>query len=270
MPELMLTSFSKNSSLSRTLARPGHNKNLLQANRDAVTLLGLGNDATFDMKGQVLRQLRLSQNLDPAVLATEACISVAQLYEIEKGVDSLFYSDNLRQQAARRVAQLLGIDWDHIDDSFEGLQTATNVVSLQRNSVIRGVNPAVPPTALSSSTGPHSSTSPAPSPIDIAVNSHISLNEAASMPHIKTSPAAQTTFALGLSTPSADSQATDEPEVKRIEQPSTPVRSGRGLWWLITAIGLASASFFVAEQEGFVRQYWPEFYEFLRKVQHFV
>jgi hypothetical protein len=36
------------------------------------------------------------------------------------------------------------------------------------------------------------------------------------MPHGKTSPAAQTTFALGLSTPSADSQAADEPEVKRL------------------------------------------------------
>eukprot|EP01034_Spumella_vulgaris_P024249 gene24249-30568_t len=250
MPELMLTSFSKNSPLSRTLARPGHNKNLLQANRDAVTLLGLGNDPTFDMKGQVLRQLRLTQNLDPAVLATEACISVAQLYEIEKGVDSLFYSDNLRQQAARRVAQLLGIDWDHIDESFEVLQTAHNVVTLQRSTLVRGVTPAVPPTALSATNAPNSSIPPAPSPIDIAVNSHNSLNEASTMPHGKTSPAAQTTFALGLSTPSADSQAVDEPEVKRIEQPSAHVRSGRGLWWLMTAIGLTAASFYVAEKEA--------------------
>ncbi len=90
------------------------------------------------------------------------------------------------------------------------------------------------------------------------------------MPHGKTSPAAQTTFALGLSTPSADSQAADEPEVKRIEQPSAQVRSGRGLWWLMTAVGLTAASFYVAEKEGFVRQYWPEFYQFLRNVQQIV
>lgn len=270
MPELMLTSFSKNSSLSRTLARPGHNKNLLQANRDAVTLLGLGNDPTFDMKGQVLRQLRLIQNLDPALLATEACISVAQLYEIEKGVDSLFYSDNLRQQAARRVAQLLGIDWDHIDESFERMQTATNVVTLQRSTITRGVNPAVLSPGLSCVNVPNSLISPAPSPIDIAVNSHISLNEATTTPHVKTTPAVQTTFALGLSTPSADSLTTEEAEIKRIEQPGAQARSGRALWWTISAFGLAAASFYVAEQEGFVRQYWPEFYQFLSKVQHVI
>jgi hypothetical protein len=267
MPELMLTSFSKNSSLSRTLARPGHNKNLLQANRDAVTLLGLGNDATFDMKGQILRQLRLTQNLDPAVLATEACISVAQLYEIEKGVDSLFYSDNLRQQAARRIAQLLGIDWDHIDESFGGMQTASNVVTLQRSTVVRGINPTTSNSFVSAAAAPTTANSPAPSPIDIAVNSHITLSEASTMPPVKTTPASQTTFALGLSTPSADSELSVESEVNRIEPTSPEIRSGHGLWWLITAIGLAAISFYVAEQEGYVRQYWPDFYHLLRNIQ---
>ncbi|WP_090140496.1 RodZ family helix-turn-helix domain-containing protein [Limnohabitans sp. DM1] len=267
MPELMLTSFSKNSSLSRTLARPGHNKNLLQANRDAVILLGQGNDSSSDMKGQVLRQLRLTQNLDPAVLATEACISVAQLYEIEKGVDSLFYSDNLRQQAARRIAQLLGIDWNHIDERCAGLQTATNVVTLQRSTVVRGINANASTTVLSSSSAPNTAILPAPSPIDIAVNSHISLSEAATMPPVKTAPASQTTFALGLSTPSADSQPSDESGFKSTEQTLPEARSGRVLWWLITAIGLSAISFYVAEQEGYVRQYWPEFYHLLRTVQ---
>ena len=267
MPELMLTSFSKNSSLSRTLARPGHNKNLLQANRDAVTLLGLGNDPTFDMKGQVLRQLRLTQNLDPALLATEACISVAQLYEIEKGVDSLFYSDNLRQQAARRIAQLLGIDWDQIDESFAGMQTATNVVTLQRSTVVRGINPTTTNSVVAAAFAPTTSNLPAPSPIEIAVNSHISISEASTLPPVKATPASQTTFALGLSTPSADSQPSDASEVKRIQQTPPEVRSGRGLLWFITVIGLAAISFYVAEQEGYVRQYWPDFYHLLHNIQ---
>jgi hypothetical protein len=268
MPELMLTSFSKNSSLSRTLARPGYNKNLLQANLDAVTLLGQGTESSTDMKGQVLRQLRLIQSLDPAVLATEACISVAQLYEIEKGIDHLFYSDTLRQQAARRVAQLLGIDWDLIDESHLNIQTATNVVSLQRGPVVRGFAPAFQNTPVS----PSLTLAPvaAPSPIDIAVNSHLANLEPSAMAPstpMATSVATPTTFALGLSTPSADSELTEQPEEKLLSTSVDKTNSGHSLWWLLTLVGLAAAGFFVAEQEGYVRQYWPEFYQWLRQVQ---
>ncbi|WP_146187753.1 RodZ family helix-turn-helix domain-containing protein [Limnohabitans sp. T6-5] len=235
---------------------------MLQANRDALALLGLGNETTTDLKGQVLRQMRLAQNLDPAVLATEACISLAQLYEIEKGIDSLFYSDTLRQQAARRVSQLLSIDWDQIDESDLGIQTATNVVSLQRGTVVRGLIPAVtaptPTLTLAAS--------PAASPIDIAVNSHNANEGAARMAPAHLPASAPTTFALGLSTPSADTAPTEPTENVPVSAQANVTASSHTIWWLLGLICVAAASFFVAEQEGYVRQYWPEYYQLISQL----
>ena len=262
MPELMLTSFSKNSSLSRTLARPGHNKNLLQANRDAISLLGLGQEPTSDLKGQVLRQLRCSQNLDPAVLATEACISLAQLYEIEKGVDSLFYSDTLRQQAARRVSQLLGIEWDLIDETDLGIQTATNVVSLQRGPVARSVANAV--SAMPAVTLP---ATPTISAAPLALNSHL-INEEAShtTPTTSATTVAHATFALGLSTPSVETESSETLEPV-VDAPVVKASSRSGLMWLVGLLCVTGAAFFVAEQEGYVRQYWPDYYKLIGHLQ---
>lgn len=90
-------------------------RSLLQANQS----LAIGNSdvwtqASTDAHGRVLQQLRLSQKKDPCLLATEACLSMAQLHALEAGTDGLFYSPSLRLTAARRVARLLGVEWDDI------------------------------------------------------------------------------------------------------------------------------------------------------------
>jgi hypothetical protein len=74
--------------------------------------LGWGTDESQDPKGCVLRQLRLDSNEDPASLATRACVSVKQLFALEKGLPQPFPSETLRRQAGRKVAQILGVDWD--------------------------------------------------------------------------------------------------------------------------------------------------------------
>ena len=93
---------------------------LLAANRQAQVRLGLQEDAIgpsgpANARGQALRQLRLQQKRDPALLATQACISLRQLYQLENGDSSLFYSVGLRNQAGRRIAALLGACWDQLD-----------------------------------------------------------------------------------------------------------------------------------------------------------
>ncbi|MGV0959175.1 MAG: PriCT-2 domain-containing protein [Limnohabitans sp.] len=84
----------------------------------------------------MLRQLRIQLGVDPSLLATNACISLSQLYELEDGGDARFYSASLRRQAGRRVARLLGADWDRMpkEDSRNAIH-ASNVVPLQRPHV---------------------------------------------------------------------------------------------------------------------------------------
>lgn len=69
-----------------------------------------------DPRGRQLRQLRQQHNMDPATLASQACLSLRQLEQLETGADSLFYSPGLRNQAGRRVATILGTDWDRLGD----------------------------------------------------------------------------------------------------------------------------------------------------------
>ncbi|MFY7871541.1 MAG: helix-turn-helix domain-containing protein [Limnohabitans sp.] len=102
----------------RKTLRPGnqlHQRRWLeQANQTSLELNGLQEQPSKDPHGQILRQLRQSQHRSPSDIATLACISLGQLYELETGGNRLFYSDALRQQAARRVAQLLNSRWEDI------------------------------------------------------------------------------------------------------------------------------------------------------------
>jgi hypothetical protein len=102
----------------RKLLRPAnklHQRRWLeQANQVSLELSGNQVQQSADPHGQVLRHMRQSQHRPPSEVATLACISLGQLYELETGGQRLFYSEALRQQAARRVAQLLGTDWDAI------------------------------------------------------------------------------------------------------------------------------------------------------------
>lgn len=87
---------------------------LSQANQEALLLLGPQLQKVSDPHGQCLREARVKQGRNPAELATQACISLAQLYELESGTTALFYTQDFATQAKRRVAQLLGEDWDAI------------------------------------------------------------------------------------------------------------------------------------------------------------
>lgn len=136
MHDLKLSSLGKPPALARQSAVPGQARTLQNANRNALELLGHAVDTTGDPRGRHLRQLRLQQGIDPSLLATQACMSLPQLYELENGGNSRFYSDSLRRQAGRRVAHLLGTDWDALEVAQDRLvQSTSNVVHLQRNPV---------------------------------------------------------------------------------------------------------------------------------------
>lgn len=89
-------------------------RNLSNANKNSQTFIGLQNTETDDPSGCVLRKLRIQQGLDAAVVASNACITVWQLYELETGKDTLFYTPVLRTRAAQRVASFLKSDWTDI------------------------------------------------------------------------------------------------------------------------------------------------------------
>jgi hypothetical protein len=71
----------------------------------------------------VLRKLRIQQGLDPSVVASHACISVWQLYELETGKNTLFYTPGLRTRAAERVASFLNSNWADICEGRVSVKT---------------------------------------------------------------------------------------------------------------------------------------------------
>lgn len=135
MPDLKFNHLARSPTPNRQNGALGQARTLETANRQALRHLGWPIESTGDPKGRVLRQLRLHQGIDPAWLATEACMSLSQLYELEDGAKSRFYSDSLRRQAGRRIAHLLGTNWDRlpIEDPIK-IINASNVVPLQRSS----------------------------------------------------------------------------------------------------------------------------------------
>lgn len=136
MQILKPTSFGKTLVLLKSQPAPGQIKSLLNANRMALDHLGQGTSTTSDVKGGVLRSIRLSNGIDPAVLATQACISLAQLYAIESGEDGPFYSPFLRELTARRVAHLLHADWNNLSAQHETIHSFSNVYQLQRTPAL--------------------------------------------------------------------------------------------------------------------------------------
>lgn len=131
MQELKFMPFNRTSCLSRNLSRPGENESLLHANRSFAARMDQFTEVSEDPKGRLIRNLRLHLELDPAELATQACISVAQLYEIEQGLSTRFYSSSLRDQAAKRVAKLLNADWDKLENAAFASKPLNKVVQLQ-------------------------------------------------------------------------------------------------------------------------------------------
>lgn len=62
------------------------------------------------VRGELLREWRISQRWEVATLATRSNLSVAQILQLEGGGDSLFYTPAIKESAARKVARLLGGD----------------------------------------------------------------------------------------------------------------------------------------------------------------
>jgi hypothetical protein len=146
MPDLKTQPPVRQSALVRQGGGPGQTRTLQTANKEALNHLGLPSDTPGDPKGRVLRLLRLQSGIDPSLLATQACMSLSQLYELEDGGNSRFYSDSLRRQAGRRVARLLGADWDHMElEERNFSHIASNVVPLQRPGTITVPPPVVEP-----------------------------------------------------------------------------------------------------------------------------
>lgn len=64
------------------------------------------------VRGELLREWRLANNMETSVLARKAILSQGQILQIESGEMSLFYSQAIQEKAARKVALLLGGDPD--------------------------------------------------------------------------------------------------------------------------------------------------------------
>lgn len=77
-------------------------------------VLGMFNPASNRVRGELLREWRFSQNWDVTDLARRANLSIGQIQQLETGGTSLFYSAAIRENAARKVAILLGADPDAV------------------------------------------------------------------------------------------------------------------------------------------------------------
>ncbi len=235
MQELKFMPFNRTSSLSRSPSRPGQNESLLHANRSSAAHMDQFAETSEDPKGRLIRTLRLSLELDPAELATQACISVAQLYEIEQGLSTRFYSHSLREQAARRVAKLLNSDWDTIEESALSFKANNKVVQLQWPL---GTKPSAP---LGS------------------VDKHL-VNDPLHM----TAPSPDQPIALTLSTPCIDQELLPlQNEYGASQRPAESARKGNGFIWgslvllLGTLMGYALAEWSPYELVWPTKLVWP-------------
>ena len=229
MQDLRFAPFNSTSSLARSPSRPGRNESLLMANRASLALLGQGSEVTTDPKGKVLRQLRLNAGLDPSELATRACISLAQLYEIEMGLTTRFYSTSLREQAAKRVAQILCADWHNLATDHD-IHNSNNVVKLQWPSGNKGASVAAPFTSPLSEAQPQ---------------------RHGRLPH-HDSPAP-----LGLSTPCASTVETAQIESTEKEQPHPSSRWVKVVFWTLLSMLAVAATVHAINEWSPYRVIWP-------------
>lgn len=91
----------------------------------------MSNPASNRVRGELLREWRFSQNWDVTDLARRANLSIGQIQQLETGGTSLFYSAAIRENAARKVATLLGADPDTVirsDDVAPAPEAPSQVV----------------------------------------------------------------------------------------------------------------------------------------------
>lgn len=247
MPDLKRQPPSRPPALTRSAIGPGHTRTLQSANKEALHLLGLPMDTTGDPKGRVLRQLRLQLGIDPSLLATQACMSLSQLYELEDGGNSRFYSDSLRRQAGRRVARILGADWDRMElEERKQALTGSNVVPLQRPVTF---NPGHVPLT--------------PEIVEVKVRVQTDNGHAVTMQADPVTPPLATenqAVSMGLSAPASETLLV-EPEPIYYTPISAPVDKKISIWTtvitllLVIAAGVGGAYAFVEYSP--YRLYWP-------------
>ena len=63
-----------------------------------------------EIQGQILKTARENMRLNPAELATKACLSKKHIIELEEGGISSFYSPAHKVRVAKKVSVLLGLD----------------------------------------------------------------------------------------------------------------------------------------------------------------
>lgn len=240
MSDLKVNHSGKQPALIRQGGTPGHARTLQTANREALRHLGWPIDATGDPKGRQLRQLRLQMGIDPALLATHACMSLSQLYELEDGGNSRFYSDSLRRQAARRVAHLLGVDWDQmpVDDREQGTGVS-NVVQLQR--------PAALSPSAASSYGSAAQTQMQEAPFVPSATTPTTCDETRPVPMGLASPATETL----LITPHSERYVAASGTAKE------RAAGGSNLVTLVLLVAFGTAAVYAFNEYSPYRLYWP-------------
>ena len=84
---------------------------------------------------EYLRQLREAAGLDHVVLAKTACLSVAQVRQLETdGSDNFFYSDAIKRQAYKRLLMILGAEPPTVEVP-EDLRDAGKVAEAHLNTL---------------------------------------------------------------------------------------------------------------------------------------
>lgn len=243
MPDIKPQQPIRQSALVRQGGGPGQTRTLQTANKEALSHLGLPSDTPGDPKGRVLRQLRLQIGIDPSLLATQACMSLSQLYELEDGGNSRFYSDSLRRQAGRRVARLLGADWDHMELAERNFtHTTSNVVPLQRPSV------SAPPVHIAE---PKLKADPKQEQGITMASDHT-----LSVPHPNDSQA----LFMGLATPALETVLVEPQSAPYFHSTPAAQKSssfGRTLFILLMVITLGVAAAYVFVEYSPYRLYWP-------------
>ena len=100
----------------------------------------MSNPSSDRVRGELLREWRVSQRCDVTALASKANLSVAQILQLESGGTSLFYTPAIKENAARKVAHLLGGDPAAVirpmDDvpRVDGPSVVEELVALSRQS----------------------------------------------------------------------------------------------------------------------------------------
>lgn len=92
---------------------------LSEANATAAYVMQESDVVLADVRGVRLYNLRKESRFLRAELATAACISLRQLYQLETGQAYAFYSASHRDIAGRRVCAILGCSWDKLDEEYD-------------------------------------------------------------------------------------------------------------------------------------------------------